>query len=86
MLECFVDSSIGNSWWLVKVRYSKEALEISASLVEINPEIYTVWNYRKMAVKNMLESEADGVAIREILNGELRLCLTEKLKTVKQGK
>ncbi|XP_057816451.2 geranylgeranyl transferase type-2 subunit alpha 1 isoform X3 [Cryptomeria japonica] len=73
MLECFVDSSIGNSWWLVKVRYSKEALEISASLVEINPEIYTVWNYRKMAVKNMLESEADGVAIREILNGELRL-------------
>ncbi|GLJ43606.1 hypothetical protein SUGI_0907570 [Cryptomeria japonica] len=53
--------------------YSKEALEISASLAEINPEIYTVWNYRKMAVKFLLESEGDGDAIREILNGELRL-------------
>ncbi|KAH9297565.1 hypothetical protein KI387_029247 [Taxus chinensis] len=53
--------------------YSREALQISASLAEINPEILTVWNYRKLAVKKMMESEADGDAVKGVLDEELRV-------------
>ncbi|KAL9272446.1 Geranylgeranyl transferase type-2 subunit alpha 1-like protein [Drosera capensis] len=35
--------------------YDAEAMEVSARLLEMNPEYYTVWNYRKMAVKRYLD-------------------------------
>ncbi|XP_043712538.1 geranylgeranyl transferase type-2 subunit alpha 1 [Telopea speciosissima] len=53
--------------------YTKEALEIGAKLVEVNPEHYTAWNYRKLAVDNILISETDPDAIKSILNQELRV-------------
>lgn len=43
--------------------YTKEALDLSAKLLEINPECYTAWNYRKLAVQhNLSESNSDSDA------------------------
>ncbi|KNA23017.1 hypothetical protein SOVF_028630, partial [Spinacia oleracea] len=36
------------------LNYAKEAVEISAKLLEINPGFYTAWNYRKLAVEHFL--------------------------------
>ncbi|KNA10205.1 hypothetical protein SOVF_146600, partial [Spinacia oleracea] len=53
------------------LNYDKEAVEISAKLLEINPEFYTAWNYRKLAVEHFLsQPDSDPVSI---LNEELRV-------------
>ncbi|GAV66847.1 PPTA domain-containing protein/LRR_4 domain-containing protein [Cephalotus follicularis] len=54
--------------------YTKEAVDLSATLLEINPESYTAWNYRKLAVEHhlsLLESDPDSV--NSLLNEELRV-------------
>jgi hypothetical protein len=56
-------------------RYTKEALQLNAKLLEINPEIYTAWNYRKLAIKQLLESEPDSAVIKQSLDEELRVVL-----------
>ncbi|CAI9781256.1 unnamed protein product [Fraxinus pennsylvanica] len=57
--------------------YTKEALEISAKLLEVNPEHYTGWNYRKLAVQHFLnhqsEIEVDSESIHSVLNEELKV-------------
>ncbi|KAF8377389.1 hypothetical protein HHK36_030766 [Tetracentron sinense] len=53
--------------------YTKESLEICSKLLEINPEAYTAWNYRKLAVEHYLQSETDPDSIKTILSEELRL-------------
>ncbi|KAL8167781.1 hypothetical protein V2J09_009280 [Rumex salicifolius] len=54
--------------------YEKEALEASAKLLEINPECYTAWNYRKLAVDYLLsQSDSDSDSIQAVLNEELRI-------------
>ncbi|XP_022872972.1 geranylgeranyl transferase type-2 subunit alpha 1-like isoform X1 [Olea europaea var. sylvestris] len=57
--------------------YTKEALETSAKLLEVNPEHYTGWNYRKLAVQHFLnhqsETEADSESIQSVLNEELKV-------------
>lgn len=56
--------------------YSKEAIEISSKLLEINPESYTAWNYRKLAVEhhlNQSQTGSDSEAIKSILDEELRV-------------
>ncbi|XP_020213155.1 geranylgeranyl transferase type-2 subunit alpha 1 [Cajanus cajan] len=51
--------------------YSKEALDLSAKLLEINPECYTAWNYRKLAVQHILSnSDSDP---QSIFSDELKL-------------
>ncbi|EOA18027.1 hypothetical protein CARUB_v10006468mg [Capsella rubella] len=52
--------------------YTKEAMELSAKLLEINPEAYTAWNYRKLAVEDSLSRiGADPNLVKTILNEEL---------------
>ncbi|KAM7253739.1 hypothetical protein ACFE04_031421 [Oxalis oulophora] len=54
--------------------YNNEALELSEKLVTTNPEMYTAWNYRKLAVDhslNQLQSDPD--AVKSILDQELRV-------------
>ncbi|BBN19938.1 geranylgeranyl transferase type-2 subunit alpha [Marchantia polymorpha subsp. ruderalis] len=53
--------------------YSKEALKQNAQLLELNPEVYTAWNYRKLAVRHLFESEIDEAARKLILDEELQL-------------
>ncbi|XP_054796184.1 geranylgeranyl transferase type-2 subunit alpha 1 isoform X2 [Prosopis cineraria] len=54
--------------------YSKEALEISARLLEINPESYTAWNYRKLAVEHRVsQSESNPDTIKSIFDEELKV-------------
>ncbi|KAL9446951.1 hypothetical protein AB3S75_014590 [Citrus x aurantiifolia] len=54
--------------------YSKEAVELSTKLLETNPELYTAWNYRKLAVQHKLtESDSDPDSLKSILDEELRV-------------
>uniref|UniRef100_A0A7N0V0N3 Geranylgeranyl transferase type-2 subunit alpha n=1 Tax=Kalanchoe fedtschenkoi TaxID=63787 RepID=A0A7N0V0N3_KALFE len=54
--------------------YTKEALDVSAKLLESNPEVYTGWNYRKLAVEHQLsQSESDPEAAKNIFDEELRV-------------
>lgn len=61
--------------------YTKEALELSSKLLEINPECYTAWNYRKHAVQHSLfESNLDPDSVNSILDQELRVVIFLSLK------
>ncbi|KAJ8747985.1 hypothetical protein K2173_013123 [Erythroxylum novogranatense] len=54
--------------------YTQEAVELSAALLEINPESYTAWNYRKLAVEyNLTHSASDPDLVKSIFDEELRL-------------
>ncbi|XP_068642271.1 geranylgeranyl transferase type-2 subunit alpha 1-like [Aristolochia californica] len=53
--------------------YDKQALDISSKLLEINPEIYTAWNYRKLVVENRLQPLTDSDSIKAILDEELKV-------------
>ncbi|XP_030542651.1 geranylgeranyl transferase type-2 subunit alpha 1 isoform X2 [Rhodamnia argentea] len=54
--------------------YTKEALDTSAKLLEINPEYYTAWNYRKLAVEhNVKESESSPESVKSIFDEELKV-------------
>ncbi|XP_057975886.1 geranylgeranyl transferase type-2 subunit alpha 1 [Malania oleifera] len=54
--------------------YTKDAVDVSAKLLEINPEWQTAWNYRKLAVEHMLkQSESDPDSIKSILDVELKV-------------
>jgi hypothetical protein len=45
----------------------------NAKLLELNPEFYTAWNFRKRAVQHLLSSETDEEARKRIIKEELDL-------------
>lgn len=54
--------------------YTDEAQQLSAKLVQQNPESYTAWNYRKLVVQhNLAQSESDPDSLKSILDQELGL-------------
>ncbi|KAL6603656.1 hypothetical protein ACP70R_044017 [Stipagrostis hirtigluma subsp. patula] len=53
--------------------YTKEALGLSFNLLEINPEAYTAWNYRKLAFQHNLRELSDPEAIKSAVDDELRV-------------
>lgn len=44
----------------------------SAKLLEINPEIYTAWNYRKLALQHNLDGVTDAEIVKSLVDEELR--------------
>jgi len=53
--------------------YTKEAIGLSFKLLEINPEAYTAWNYRKLAFQHNIKELSDPEAIRSVVDDELRV-------------
>lgn len=56
--------------------YTAEAVEVSAKLLEANPEFYTAWNYRKLAVQSNLDaaqSTDSAGSVNSILDEELKV-------------
>lgn len=53
--------------------YTQEAIQLSAKLLVINPEAYTAWNYRKLAVLDNLSriDDSDPILVNSILEEEL---------------
>ena len=61
-------------WDFLVSSYTKEAVDLSTKLLEINPEAYTAWNYRKLAVEDKLSRiESDPDLVKTILDEELRV-------------
>ncbi|GBG75100.1 hypothetical protein CBR_g19613 [Chara braunii] len=55
-------------------RYEAEAMEKSARLLEINPEVYSAWNYRKLAVQHHMKKAGEDATLKaSIAESELRL-------------
>ncbi|WZZ76027.1 hypothetical protein YC2023_087397 [Brassica napus] len=54
--------------------YTKEAIDLSTKLLEINPEAYTAWNYRKLAVEDTLSrEESNQDLVKSVLDEELKV-------------
>ncbi|KAL0701186.1 hypothetical protein Bca4012_057308 [Brassica carinata] len=54
--------------------YTKEAIDLSTKLLEINPEAYTAWNYRQLAVEDTLSrEESNPHLVKSILDEELKV-------------
>ncbi|KAJ1260413.1 hypothetical protein BS78_10G230200 [Paspalum vaginatum] len=53
--------------------YTKEAIGLSFKLLEINPEAYTAWNYRKLAFQHNVKELSDPEAIKSTVDDELRM-------------
>jgi kynureninase len=54
-------------------RYTKDALGLSFKLLEINPEAYTAWNYRKLAFQHNLSELSEPESIKSAVDDELRV-------------
>ena len=57
----------------VACSYTKEAIGLSFKLLEINPEAYTAWNYRKLVFQHNIKELSDPEAIRSAVDDELRV-------------
>ncbi|KAJ7280516.1 hypothetical protein O6H91_Y370700 [Diphasiastrum complanatum] len=53
--------------------YTKEALQKNARLLELNPEVNTAWNYRKLALRHLIASEQDVEVHKALAREELRV-------------
>ncbi|XP_008776168.2 geranylgeranyl transferase type-2 subunit alpha 1 [Phoenix dactylifera] len=53
--------------------YTSEALAVSSKLLEMNPEIYTAWNYRKLALQHNLNEVTDPEIVKSTVEDELRV-------------
>lgn len=53
--------------------YTKEAIGLSFKLLEINPEAYTAWNYRKLAFQHNVKELSELEAIKSAVDDELRM-------------
>ncbi|CAH8277842.1 unnamed protein product [Arabidopsis lyrata] len=53
--------------------YTQEAIQLSAKLLGINPEAYTAWNYRKLALESRIDEDSDPSLVDSIIDEELRV-------------
>ncbi|KAI0747986.1 rab-protein geranylgeranyltransferase [Daedaleopsis nitida] len=53
--------------------YGKDSLDLTTRLLHVNPEFYTVWNYRKHILLNGTFPTSTSVQINDVLSDELSL-------------
>jgi len=63
-------------------RYDTESLALAAKLLELNPEVYTVWNFRKEGIASVLDG-GDVEAARDCAKQELELTQRALMKNPK---
>ncbi|KAG7544182.1 Protein prenyltransferase alpha subunit [Arabidopsis thaliana x Arabidopsis arenosa] len=51
--------------------YTQEAIQLSAKLLGINPDAYTAWNYRKLALVSRINDDSDPSLVNSIIDEEL---------------
>ncbi|CAL8463367.1 g2901 [Coccomyxa elongata] len=64
-------------------RYDPEPMILAAKLLEQNPEVYTVWNYRREALQDTLQGEHGSDAADAAVKTELQLTETALQKNPK---
>ncbi|TRM57599.1 hypothetical protein BD626DRAFT_514411 [Schizophyllum amplum] len=52
---------------------TREAFDLTTKMLEINPEFYTVWNYRRNILTNALFPQTDKEGINALLSNDLAL-------------
>lgn len=56
--------------------YDEELMDLSAKVLEKNPDVYTLWNARKKYLEKKISENNSDIVNDELLNGELNLALT----------
>ncbi|KAK9815813.1 hypothetical protein WJX72_010090 [[Myrmecia] bisecta] len=64
-------------------QYDAESLHLAAKLLEQNPEVYTVWNYRREALTPVLQGSKGQEAAQRAAVGELQLTEAALRKHIK---
>ncbi|KIK63666.1 hypothetical protein GYMLUDRAFT_40746 [Collybiopsis luxurians FD-317 M1] len=55
--------------------WSKEALQVTTQLLQINPEFYTVWNYRRLILLNGVFPQSTPEEIKNLLADDLAMTM-----------
>eukprot|EP00897_Mesotaenium_endlicherianum_P001083 jgi/Mesen1/10976/ME000096S10554 len=55
--------------------YGEDDMRRCVRLLELNPDVYTAWNYRKLAVRHLAAQAADAAAKQVLVDTELRLVI-----------
>ncbi|KAJ4488431.1 rab-protein geranylgeranyltransferase [Lentinula aciculospora] len=55
--------------------WSRRALQATTQLLQVNPEFYTVWNYRRRILVNGIFPESTPEQIKDLLNDDLSLTM-----------
>ncbi|CCM02932.1 uncharacterized protein FIBRA_05047 [Fibroporia radiculosa] len=56
--------------------WSKDALELTTRVLQINPELYTVWNYRRDIFLNGIFPTSEPSQVNDILSNDLSFTMT----------
>lgn len=59
-----------------KQEWSNDAFELTQRLLQINPEFYTVWNYRRNILLNGIFPQSSPEQINDLLSNELSMTTT----------
>ncbi|KAF8906800.1 hypothetical protein CPB84DRAFT_1822739 [Gymnopilus junonius] len=56
--------------------WSRDAFDLTTRLLQINPEFYTIWNYRRLILLNGLFVNAPAELVKDILLDELGMTMS----------
>ncbi|KAJ7582596.1 rab-protein geranylgeranyltransferase [Mycena floridula] len=56
--------------------YSKEAFDLTTRILQLNPEFYTVWNYRRNILTNGIFKASSSQEINDMLSDDLAMTTT----------
>jgi len=56
--------------------WSQESFNLATKILQVNPEFYTVWNYRRHILINGMFAHSPAETIRDLLSDELAMTMT----------